>query len=266
MMHMSYRVSLLLTLTLLSACSALPNRIVALVGHGNCADITEEKLLSESSSLGPSTSTEDLQCAMNLARKSTTPAFIRSSRSSEIALHLAERLPTGPDREALAAEGVKLAERALSNGGKEDAAVHYYLAANLGLAINNHPVQAAENLHRLEDELTTAARLSKAVDQGGPLRLLGMLYLKAPPWPTGIGDGDKALSYLKEAVDHYGQHPLNHLFYAEALFEVDEKTTEAQAEIQRGQTILAKGPWGYNRVIWDKEFAEVILEITKAAH
>ncbi len=249
---------------LLSGCGALPNRIVLFGPVSGCSGISEEFLLASPDHLGPMTSTEDLQCAMKIARHSTQSTFIKSSISSQIALHLAERQPPGADREALAAEGVKLAERSLTAGGKDDAAVHYYLAANLGLAINEHPVQAAENLHRLEDELTLAVKLSKSVDQGGPLRLLGMLYLKAPPWPTGVGDGDKALALLKESVDQFGDHPLNHLFYAEALFEVDEKAAEAQAEIKKGQVLLSEGPWGNNRVIWQKEFADVINEVTKA--
>lgn len=263
-MNFSTQAGLLATVISLTACSTLPNRIVNLGNHGDCSAISEDKLLNDSTFIGPATSTEDLQCAMTIARKATTPAFVKSSRSTEIALHLAERLQPGTDREALAAEGVSLAERALKSGAKDDAAVHYYLAANLGLAINDHPVQAAENIHRLEDELSAAARLSKSVDHGGPLRLLGMLYLKAPPWPTGIGDGDKALAYLKDAVTQHPDHPLNHLFYAEALFEVDEKTPEAQAEIEKGKALLEQGPWGFNRVIWQKEFADVIQEISKA--
>lgn len=247
-----------------SGCAALPNRIVLFGPVSGCSGISEESLLASKSGLGPTTSTDELHCAMNVARNATHPAFVKTSISSEIALHLAERQPHGADREALAAEGVKLAERSLASGGKDDAAVHYFLAANLGLAINDHPVQAAENLRRLEEELTIAVKLSKSVDQGGPLRLLGMLYLKAPPWPTGIGDGDKALALLKESVDSFGDHPLNHLFYAEALFEVDEKTTEAQAEIKKGQVLLSNGPWGNNRVIWEKEFADVINEVAKA--
>ncbi len=256
-------IALLLASTL-TGCGSLPNRIVLFGQPTNCSGISEESLLAGKESLGPTTSTDELHCAMNVARNATHPTFIKSSISAEVALHLAERQPHGPDREALAAEGVKLAERAMASGGREDAAVHYYLAANLGLAINDHPVQAAENLHRLEEELNLAVKLSKAVDEGGPLRLLGMLYLKAPPWPTGIGDGDKALALLKESVDSYGNHPLNHLFYAEALFEVDEKTSEAQAEIKKGQLLLSNGSWGNNRVIWEKEFADVINEVAKA--
>lgn len=250
-----------LTIALLgSACGTLPDRIV-LFNAAGCQNMTEENLLASAEDLGPNSSTESLQCAMTLARNAKSRELLKSSLPARIALHLAERRPPGPDREALASEGVTLAERALKSGGDGDAGTHYYLAANLGLAINDHPVQAAENLHRLEQELTTANQISKAVDSGGPLRLLGMLYLKAPPWPSGVGDGDKALAYLKEAATSFDQHPLNHLFYAEALFEVDEKKAEAQSEIKKGQKLLKEGPWGFNRTVWEKEFADVVQEI-----
>lgn len=256
-----FRSSLLALVLLQASCGTLPNRIVTFK-PGSCQNMTEENLLASADELGSSSTTETLQCAMTTARSANTKALLMSPLPARIALHLAERQPPGTDREALASEGVSLAERAITSGGEGDAATHYYLAANLGLAINDHPVQAAENIQRLESELTRAVQLSKGIDDGGPLRLLGMLYLKAPPWPTGIGDGDKALSYLKEAVSSYPGHPLNHLFYAEALFEVDDQKPEAQKEIKKGTQLLNEGQWGFNRVVWQKEFADVVREIS----
>jgi hypothetical protein len=160
---------------------------------------------------------------------------------------------------------VSLAEQALTGGGAGDGAVHYYLAANLGLAIHDHPLQAADNLSRLEQALQKAVQLAPATDAGGPLRLLGMLYLKAPSWPAGIGDGDKALDLLKQAAQTYPAHPLNHLFYAQALWEVDEKGAEAAAELRKGQEQLRTGPWGYNKSIWSREFNSISRELGSTA-
>lgn len=248
-------------LLILYGCSNLPNRIIYFQGDQDCASLNEESLLTSADDLGPTSTTATLQCALTIIRSSRTASLLKTSLPSRVALHLAERQPPSADREALASEGVKLAEQALRLGGKGDAGVHYYLAANLGLAISDHPVQAAENIQRLASELTQALALSPDVDLGGPLRLLGMLYLKAPPWPTGVGDGDKALHYLNEAVSKYPSHPLNHLFYAEALYEVDEKKAEAQKEIDAGQRLLTEGPWGYNKEVWQKEFADMVQEI-----
>jgi hypothetical protein len=62
--------------------------------------------------------------------------------------------------------------------------------------IRDHVTLAMENLPRL---MQRAVDLSPDIDGGGSLRLLRILYLEAPPWPTGFGDGEKALG-LRQAV------------------------------------------------------------------
>ena len=249
---------------LLVGCAATPDKTIQFKGLSDCEPA--KTLLGQPQNLGPASSTHTLQCALTAARESIDPMVLRSSLGARLALHLAERSPDESDKEALANEGVTLAERALAHGGSKDGAVHYYLAANLGLAIHDHPLQAADNLSRLEQELNTAVGLNPSVDEGGPLRLLGMLYLKAPPWPTGIGDGDKALEYLKKATDDYPEHPLNHLFYGQALWEVDEKLNPAKKALAVGRDKLKQGPWGYNKAIWTREFNEVDQEISASNH
>ena len=141
-------------------------------------------------------------------------------------------------------------------GGNSDGAVHYYLAANLGLAVREHITLAVGNLGRLESEMKQALALSPDIDDGGPLRLLGALYLKAPAWPNGIGDRDKALELLEKAVKEHPRHPLNHLFYAQALWEEgdDASLTQVKAEFALGEKLLAEGNWGYSKEPWKKEF------------
>jgi hypothetical protein len=205
-----------------------------------------------------------LECALALLRRTSDQALLRSALGSRIALHLAER-STEPDlRESLAAEGVRFAEQALALGADADGAVHYYLAANLGLVVRGHPARALESLPRLEAEITRSLALDASLDDGGPLRLLGMLYLKAPPWPTGIGDGDKALDLLRQAAERYPRHPLNHLFYAEALWESEEDNAEdlARNELAIGRQRLAEGDWGYSKEPWLKEFARFQNEMS----
>ena len=245
----------------LAGCASLPDKTVRFQGLSDCPAQTPAGLLAQQQALGPGSSTHALQCALTIARESKDPALRRSALPSRLALHLAERHTDAAQQEALANEGVKLAEQALAQGGAGDGAVHYYLAANLGLAIHEHPLEAADNLPRLEQSLQKAVQLAPAVDGGGPLRLLGMLYLKAPDWPKGIGDGDKALELLKRAVDTYPEHPLNHLFYAQALWEVDEQAAPAKAAWQLGLEKLKSGSWGYNQAIWRQEFTAVAREL-----
>lgn len=253
----------LFTGLMLTGCASLPEKIVRFQGLADCPAETPASLLARQRQLGPASSTHTLQCALTVARESRDPELLRSALPSRLALHLAERNPNSQQKEALANEGVSLAERALAQGG--GGAAHYYLAANLGLAIHDHPLQAADNLSRLEQALEKATQLTPAIDEGGPLRLLGMLYLKAPPWPAGIGDGDKALDLLKQAAERYPAHPLNHLFYAQALWEVDEQGAQARSALAVGREKLKTGPWGYNQAIWDQEFSKVAKALGEPA-
>jgi hypothetical protein len=104
------------------------------------------------------------------------------------------------------------------------------------------------------------------LDDGGPLRLLGALYLKAPAWPNGVGDRDKALELLEKAVKEHPGHPLNHLFYAQALWDEDDETklTQVKAEFTLGEKLLDEGNWGYSKASWKKEFDDFQQELTNA--
>lgn len=228
----------------------------------DCPNQTVAGLLAQQSRLGPLTDTDTLFCALEVLRKNQDPVLSSSLLGSRLCLHLAERETNQENREKFAAEGVELAETALAHGGGNDGAVHYYLAANLGLAIREHITLANENLDRLEDEMKQAVALSPDIDDGGPMRLLGALYLKAPAWPNGIGDLDKALELLEKAVRNHPMHPLNHLFYAQALWHDDGEGNLAQvkSEFVLGEKLLADGNWGYNKYPWKKEFAEFALE------
>ena len=197
-----------------------------------------------------------LACALMVLGDSQDPAVHRTSLGSRISLQLAERETNQEKREKLATQGVGFAESAIAQGGNSDGAVHYYLAANLGLAVRDHITLAVGNLGRLESEMKQALALSPDIDDGGPLRLLGALYLKAPAWPNGIGDRDKALELLEKAVKEHPRHPLNHLFYAQALWEEGDEAslTQVKSEFSLGEKLLAQGNWGYSKEPWKKEF------------
>jgi hypothetical protein len=229
----------------------------------NCPDQIVEVLTVRPSELGPWSETDTLECALSWLQDTDDPTVRRSALGSRLSLHLAERTPEADKRENLAAEGVRFAEAAIALGADGDGAVHYYLAANLGLVVRDHATLAMENLPRLQGEMQRAVDLSPEIDDGGPLRLLGMLYLKAPPWPTGFGDGEKALDLLRAVVEKHPRHPLNHLFYAQVLWEVDESSPveRIETELATGMRLLAEGNWGYNREPWEKEFDRFLSDI-----
>lgn len=243
-------------LVFFAGCTGLKRDHVQLDKLSDCPRQTAATLVAEQSRLGPLSDTHTLECALTVLRESRTPEIRRNALGSRLSLHLAERETNQERREKLAAEGVGFAEAALSAGGIDDGAVHYYLAANLGLVVREHITLAMKNLDRLEGEMKQALALSPDIDDGGPLRILGMLYLKAPAWPNGIGDYDKALELLEKAATEHPGHPLNHLFYAQALWNGGEESalTKVKAEFTLGEKLLTEGNWGYRKEPWKLEF------------
>jgi hypothetical protein len=83
----------------------------------------------------------------------------------------------------------------------------------------------------MEKDAKEAVRRDEGYESGGPLRLLGMFYLRAPRWPSGPGDVEKGTELLRRAREKYPQQALNRLFYAEALVASGEGPL-ARAELQ----------------------------------
>lgn len=253
-------------LALLAGCAGVQPAHIQLELPADCPRQSAAALAAEQDQLGPFSDTRTLACAVAVLRGSEEPALRRTALGSRLCLLLAERETDPERRERFASAGVGFAETALAQGAAADGAVHYYLAANLGLAVREHITEAMANLGRLESEMKQAVALNPALDDGGPLRLLGMLYLKAPAWPDGVGDVDKALELLEKAAKEHPGHPLNHLFYAQALWgDGDEAALgQVKAEFALARKLLAEGTWGYSKAAWQREFDEFQQELEDA--
>jgi hypothetical protein len=143
----------------------------------------------------------------------------------------------------LTEQGYEAARRV--SRGPDDAEAAYLQAINLGLYVQAKGLTAVGRLTELVALLKIAGKQPQ-LDDGGPLRVLGLLYVKAPGWPIGPGDLDLGLDLLKKASDQYPEHPLNHLFYAEALIAADEKP-QARNELERARALSTPqrfGDWG----------------------
>ncbi|WP_027720195.1 tetratricopeptide repeat protein [Maridesulfovibrio zosterae] len=123
---------------------------------------------------------------------------------------------------------------------------HYLLAYLVAKEAQLAPMRGLDLVPVVEHEALLASRLSPEVDFAGPDRMLGELYLKAPSPPLSIGNMDNALKYYDKAVKVAPDFALNHLGYAAALLEDDEKD---QACVQ------------YKMALKSKSFDEKILNI-----
>jgi tetratricopeptide (TPR) repeat protein len=97
----------------------------------------------------------------------------------------------------------------------------YYQALGLGYVASTKTLGALEIVPEIAKAARTAIQLDEKYDHCGPQRLLGALLLKAPGWPTSIGDPDEAMDRLSRAVQLCGDYPANRLYYGEALLAVD---------------------------------------------
>jgi tetratricopeptide (TPR) repeat protein len=93
-----------------------------------------------------------------------------------------------------------------------------YLAAYLtALEAKYDPLNGLELVPHIEREALAAAQLNPEVDHGGPDRMLGELYLRAPGFPVSIGDSSKAVTHFRRALDQDPKYPGNRLGLTEAL-------------------------------------------------
>jgi tetratricopeptide (TPR) repeat protein len=152
--------------------------------------------------------------------------------------------------------GVMAARQAGVN--KENPEACYYFALNQGLILYKKGLFGLNKLPEIFEALKIAQK-TEGLDQGGPLRVLGMLYLKAPAWPSGIGDLDKSLELLEKAVKKYPSHPQNFMFYAQALIEDDNKT-KALANLDIAYKLATPEIWG---MYYSKKWRTEIDTLTK---
>jgi tetratricopeptide (TPR) repeat protein len=136
---------------------------------------------------------------------------------------------------------------------------HYWLALNLaGLCSLAPAKEALKALPAIVEELEKAEAIDGGYSQGGPHRVLGRIYARAPAWPFSIGDLPKSEEYLHKAVKLAPKNSTNHLYLAQTLFEMG-KTAEARKELEK--TLQAKehatGPQG---LMEDREEARRLLK------
>ena len=262
----------LLIALLASGCTfTLPEDVVDLGTRDTCPGWSPQELHVHAKEFDRRTDTFTLQCALGVLRNASPSPVHRTEAGARICYLLADRTTADQEKkERYAAEGVRWAEIALTERIEPIGAVHYYLALNLGIAVHKHVALAIKNLGRLAEELQLAKRLAPDEERGGPLRVLGMLYLMAPPWPQGIGDGDKALELLAEVVRQYPDHPLNHIFYAQALWDLEEDDAidQVRLRLEKGRELIEKGDWGIARERWLKELENIAedaeIDLSKA--
>ena len=138
---------------------------------------------------------------------------------------------------------------------------YYYLAVLKGrrAEISGLGFSAMILARKVEDLGEEAAKIDPSFEDGAPYRLLAMLYANAPPWPTSIGDMDKAIEFAQKAIDQ-SDYPMNHLIMAEVLIEADE-LEDARNELKKVLAAPKVGRWANDGERWRPHARRLLSKI-----
>ncbi|MGE4544839.1 MAG: tetratricopeptide repeat protein [Pedobacter sp.] len=129
-----------------------------------------------------------------------------------------------------AENGRKLAEKAVV-AFPQSAEAHYLLGYLAGLVAQRNSLRALSLVPVIEREALAAFDLDPSLDQAGPARMLGDLYLRAPEFPVSIGDPSLAVDYFRQAVELAPDQADNRLGLIEALL-TEDQTADACRQLQ----------------------------------
>jgi tetratricopeptide (TPR) repeat protein len=141
-------------------------------------------------------------------------------------------------RKDAAQRGIVLARRGRElNPGRVEC--HYWYAMNVGLLAEVDRSFGLDAVGEMERALKQAGEIDERYDYAGPLRVLGILHLRAPAPPTSIGSPRRGLRLLQRATELFPDYPENFLYLAEALRDAD-RPVEARAALSK---VIEAPPW-----------------------
>lgn len=136
--------------------------------------------------------------------------------AARVGAWLIEREADAARREALAVEDVQLCQWC-DRLAPTDPECDYRLAIAIGQQARERPATALDALPRMVRLLRDVAAAAPPLDFAGPHRVLALVLLRAPGWPSGPGDSEEGLAEARRAVTLAPDYPPNQLALAEAL-------------------------------------------------
>jgi len=186
------------------------------------------------------------------------PGALRGARA---AFEIADASKDGTTALRYAEAGVRFGERSVA-ASETCGECHYYLALSLGIVARNKTTAGALDLVKsVAAHAKRALALVPGEQEGGPARLLGLLYARVPPWPTSFGDIEEAIRVLRANVAKFPGFPLNRLFLGEALM-LDKRYDEAKKELARVLAAPPAGEWSRVGPRWRKEAKKLLRRIS----
>jgi tetratricopeptide (TPR) repeat protein len=142
---------------------------------------------------------------------------------AEINYWLGEYAEDADDKLAFFDEGVQCGEAGVGIN-ENSLEANFWLAVNYGsFGQEKGIMQSLALIHPMKNAAERAAEIDGSYFYGGPWRVLGRLYHKAPGFPFSVGNSKKAIECLEKAVKRGPKFYLNRLFLAEVYISNREK-------------------------------------------
>jgi len=180
----------------------------------------------------------DASRLLQQAAHTLTDNYEAQWQAAQALAFLAENEAKPESRRQSAQQGVVFARRAreLKPDGVEG---HYWYALDVGLLADVDRSYGLDAVGEMAAALKRAIEVDERYDLGGPLRVLGILYLRTPQPPASIGSPRKGLKLLQRAVELFPDYPENYLYLVEALRD-NNRPAEAKAALRK---VLDAEPW-----------------------
>ncbi len=125
------------------------------------------------------------------------------------------------NKEAFFLKGIDAAQKAVAND-PDKCEGHFWLGVNYGLYGEAHGMFKALGLiNPIKEEMNKAMAINENCECGGPQRVLGRLYAKAP-WFKG-GSKTKAIEILKKSMELCPNDTQTRMFLAEVYLDENQK-------------------------------------------
>jgi hypothetical protein len=154
-------------------------------------------------------------------------------------------------RAELAADARRSADACLAQAPEAVGCV-FGNALALGLDARVHPAHALGTLNDMLTILARAEAIDAAYADAGPARVRALVLTRAPGWPLGPGDPERALEAARRAVALRPAYPPNWLALAEAQSKA-ESAADAQASYARARDAARALPESPERAEWLRE-------------
>ena len=148
-------------------------------------------------------------------------------------------------------KGVEINENSLE--------ANFWLAVNYGsFGTQKGIMKSLELIKPIKTCIDRTLKIDEGYFYGGPWRVLGRMYHKAPGFPFSIGDTKKSLECFEKALEFGPKFYLNHLFIAE-LYQSLRNKEKAREHLEW----IIKAPLNKNHENEDQDYkaqAEVLLK------